>query len=230
LSPNSPLTAQEGSAGPVPERTLIMRALVVESPAGTERVVAYCRPVKKKDYFGDEVAAVYDGGPMFSPEVLDPTVDFLVSLAGDGAALEFGVGTGRVAVPLSQRGVCVHGIDLSEAMVAKLREKPGAEQIGTKIGDFVSTRVNETFSLVYLVFNTIGTLTKQDDQGACFQNAADHIERGGYFVIEVGIPELRRLPPGCSGDASVEGSAHTAEAFDARKFSPRRATVKPRRS
>ena len=158
--------------------------------------MAYSRPVKRKDYFGDEVAAVYDGGPMFSLEVLDPTVDFLAALAGDGAALEFGIGTGRVAVPLSQRGVRVHGIDLSEAMVAKLREKPGAEQIGTSIGDFSSVRVDEPFSLVYLVFNTIGNLTTQDDQVACFQNAADHLELGGYFVIEVGIPQLRRLPPG----------------------------------
>ena len=158
--------------------------------------VAYSRPVKRKDYFGDEVAAVYDGGPMFSSEVLDPTVDFLAALAGDGAALEFGIGTGRVAVPLSQRGVRVHGIDLSEAMVAKLREKPGAEQIGTSIGDFATVRVDAPFSLVYLVFNTIGNLTTQDDQVACFQNAADHLELGGYFVIEVGIPQLRRLPPG----------------------------------
>jgi SAM-dependent methyltransferase len=152
--------------------------------------------VQKKDYFEAEVAAGYDGGPMFSAEVLDPTVDFLVSLAGDGAALEFGVGTGRVAVPLSQRGVRVHGIDLSEAMVAKLREKPGAEPIATTIGDFATTRVGESFSLVYLVFNTIGNLTTQDDQVACFQNAADHLEPGGCFVIEVGIPQLRRLPPG----------------------------------
>jgi hypothetical protein len=157
---------------------------------------AYSPLVKRKDYFGDEVAAVYDGGPMFSSEVLDPTVAFLAALAGGGAALEFGIGTGRVAVPLSQHGVRVHGIELSEAMVAKLREKPGAEQIGTSIGDFATLRVDAPFSLVYLVFNTIGNLTTQDDQVACFQNAADHLELGGHFVIEVGIPQLRRLPPG----------------------------------
>ena len=90
----------------------------------------------------------------------------------------------------------MHGIDLSEAMVARLREKPGAEQIAATIGDFATTRVDGTFSLVYLVFNTIGNLTTQDDQVACFQNAADHLEPGGCFVIEVGMPDLQRLPPG----------------------------------
>ena len=150
----------------------------------------------KKDYFGEEVAARYDGGAMFSPEVLGPTVDFLSALAGDGAALEFGIGTGRVALPLAQRGVRVHGIDLSVAMVAKLQEKPGAEQISATIGDFATTRVDGTFSLVYLVFNTIGNLTTQDDQVACFQNAAHHLDPGGCFVIEVGTPDLQRLPPG----------------------------------
>jgi SAM-dependent methyltransferase len=151
----------------------------------------------KKDYFGQEVADVYDdGGPMFSPEVIGPTVDVLVELAGDGAALELGIGTGRIALPLARRGVRVHGIDLSGAMVAKLREKPGAEEIGAAIGDFATTRVDGTFSLVYLVFNTIGNLTTQDEQVACFQNAANHLEPGGCFVIEVGIPQLQRLPPG----------------------------------
>lgn len=150
----------------------------------------------KKNYFGEEVAARYDGGPMFSGEVLDPTVDFLAALAGEGAALEFGVGTGRVALPLAQRGVRVHGIDLSAAMIAKLREKSGAERVSTTIGDFATTRVEGTFSLVYLVFNTIGNLTTQDDQVACFKNAAEHLEAGGCFVIEVGTPELQRLAPG----------------------------------
>jgi SAM-dependent methyltransferase len=150
----------------------------------------------RKDYFGEEVAARYDGGRMFSPEVLGPTVDFLADLARDGGALEFAIGTGRVALPLAQRGVRVHGIDLSDAMVAKLREKPGSEQISTTIGDYTTTRVDETFSLVYLVYNTIGNVTSQDDQVACFQNAADHLEPGGCFVIETGTPQLQRLPPG----------------------------------
>jgi SAM-dependent methyltransferase len=150
----------------------------------------------KKDYFGEDVAARYDGGVMFSPEVLEPTVGFLAELAGDGSALELGIGTGRVALPLAQRGVRVHGIDLSEAMVGKLREKQGAENITATIGDFATTRVDGTFSLVYLVFNTIDNLTTQDDQVACFQNAASHLEPGGCFVIEVGVPRLQRLPPG----------------------------------
>jgi len=152
--------------------------------------------VQRKDYFGEEVAAVYDGGPMFSPEVLDPTVDFLAALAVDGAALEFGIGTGRVAIPLSRRGVRVHGIDLSSAMIAELRAKPDVDQIGTTIGDFATVRTAGTFSLVYLVFNTICNLTTQDEQVACFRNAAAHLEPGGLFVIEVEIPQLQRLPPG----------------------------------
>lgn len=150
-----------------------------------------------KNYFGEEVAARYDdGGPMFSAEVVDLTADFLAELAGDGAALELGIGTGRIAVPLARRGVRVHGIDLSEAMVARLREKPGAKEIGTTIGDFATTRLDEKFRLVYLVFNTIMNLTTQDAQVACFENAASHLEQGGCFVIEVGVPDLRRLPPG----------------------------------
>jgi SAM-dependent methyltransferase len=133
---------------------------------------------------------------MFDPAVVDPAVDFLAGLAGGGAALELGIGTGRIALPLADRGVRVHGIDLSEAMVAQLRAKTGSEEIGVTIGDFATTRVEGTFSLAYLVFNTIGNLTTQDEQVACFQNVADHLEPGGCFVIEVGVPSLRQLPPG----------------------------------
>src|SRR5207248_8837909 len=118
---------------------------------------------------------------------VEPVVDFLAALAGDGAALELGIGTGRIALPLAQRGVRVHGIDLSAEMVAKLREKPGAEAIGITIGDFATTRVDGTFGLAYLVFNTIGNLTTQEAQVACFANAAAHLELGGCFVIEVGV-------------------------------------------
>jgi SAM-dependent methyltransferase len=151
-----------------------------------------------KDYFGEQVAAGYDesSAEMFEPAVVDPVVDFLADLAGGGAALELGIGTGRIALPLARRGVRVHGIDLSEAMVARLRAKPGGEQIGVTIGDFATTTVEGRFSVAYLVFNTIGNLTSQDEQVACFQNAAAHLEPGGCFVIEVGIPQLRRLPPG----------------------------------
>jgi SAM-dependent methyltransferase len=151
-----------------------------------------------EDYFGERVAERYDESStdMFEPAVVEPVVDFLTDLAGDGAALELGIGTGRIALPLAERGVRVHGIDLSEAMVARLRAKPGAEQIDVTIGDFATTKVEETFSVAYLVFNTIMNLTTQDEQVACFQNVAAQLEPGGCFVIEVGVPSLQRLPPG----------------------------------
>jgi SAM-dependent methyltransferase len=151
-----------------------------------------------EDHFGEHVAARYDesSADMFDPAVVEPAVDFLADLAGDGAALELGIGTGRIALPLAQRGVRVHGVDLSEAMVARLRAKPGADEIGVTIGDFATTSVEGTFSVAYLVFNTINNLTTQDEQVACFENVAAHLEPGGCFVIEVGIPQLRRLPPG----------------------------------
>jgi SAM-dependent methyltransferase len=150
-----------------------------------------------EDFFGEGVADRYDDdAEIFDPAVVDPIVDFLAELAGDGDALELGIGTGRIALPLAQRGVRVHGIDLSEAMVARLRAKPGAEQIGVTIGDFATTTVEGTFSLAYLVFNTINNLTTQEAQAACFQNVAAHLEPGGCFVIEVGVPDLQRLPPG----------------------------------
>jgi SAM-dependent methyltransferase len=150
------------------------------------------------DYFDEPVAARYDDpeDDMFGPEVLTPTVEFLARLAGNGRALELGIGTGRVAFPLSQRGVPVDGIDLSEAMVARLHAKTSEESINVTIGDFSRTTVEGHFSLVYLVYNTIMNLTTQGAQVACFRNAASHLEPGGCFVIEVGIPELRRLPPG----------------------------------
>jgi SAM-dependent methyltransferase len=149
-------------------------------------------------YFDERVAARYDEfeGEMFDPAVVDPVVDFLVELAGNGRALELGIGTGRIALPLAQRGVPVHGIELSTAMVARLRAKPGGEDIGVAIGDFTTTTVDGTFSVAYLVFNTISNLTTQAAQVACFRNVAAHIEPGGCFVIEVGVPELQRLPPG----------------------------------
>ena len=151
-----------------------------------------------EDYFGERVAARYDdpADEMFQPAAVDPVVDFLADLAGAGAALELGIGTGRIALPLAGRGVRVHGIDLSEAMVARLRAKPGAERIGVTIGDFATTRVEGTFSVAYLVYNTINNLTTQDEQVACFQNVAAHLEPGGCFVIEVGVPALQRVPPG----------------------------------
>ena len=149
-------------------------------------------------YFGERIAATYDdsSAERFQPAHVDAVADVLAELAGGGRALELGIGTGRIALPLARRGVPVHGIDLSRAMVARLRAKPGADAIGVTIGDFATTRVDGTFSLAYLVFNTINNLTTQEEQVACFRNAAAHLEPGGCFVIEVGVPELRRLPPG----------------------------------
>jgi hypothetical protein len=133
---------------------------------------------------------------MFDPAVIGPTVDLLAELAGDGGALEFAIGTGRIALPLAERGVRVAGIDNSEAMLARLGAKPGAERIEAVAGDMATTRVDGDFSLVYLVFNTIFNLTTQDGQVACFQNAAAHLPSGGRFVIEARVPELQRLPLG----------------------------------
>jgi SAM-dependent methyltransferase len=149
-------------------------------------------------YFDESVAARYDesSSEMFDAETVGPAVDFLAELAGGGRALEFGIGTGRIALPLAQRGVPVHGIDMSKAMVAKLRAKPGGEDIGVTIGDIATTMVDGSFSLAYLVYNTITNLTTQAAQVACFGNAAAHLEPGGCFVIELGVPELQRLPPG----------------------------------
>ena len=151
-----------------------------------------------ENYFDERIAKAYDAkwANLVEPAVVDPAVNFLAELAGTGAALELGVGTGRLALPLSRRGVRVHGIELSPAMVAQLRAKPGADAIGVTIGDFATTRVGGTFTLAYLVRNTIANLTTQDQQVACFGNVAAHLEPGGCFVIEVYIPELQRLPPG----------------------------------
>jgi SAM-dependent methyltransferase len=149
-------------------------------------------------YFGESIAATYDdpSSEMFDPEVVGAAVDVLAELAGGGRALELGVGTGRIALPLASRGVPVHGIDLSRAMVDRMRAKPGGDAVGATIGDFATTKVDGTFSLAYLVFNTISNLTTQKEQVACFRNVAAHLGPGGCFVIEVGVPDLRRLPPG----------------------------------
>jgi len=149
-------------------------------------------------YFDERVAARYDesAAEIFDPAVVDPVVELLVELAGSGRALELGIGTGRIALPLAQRGVAVHGIELSKAMVARLRAKPGGADIGLTIGDFATTTADGTFSVAYLVFNTISNLTTQAAQVACFRNVAAHLEPGGCFLIEVVVPDLQRLPPG----------------------------------
>jgi SAM-dependent methyltransferase len=148
-----------------------------------------------KDWFAGPVADRYDSslGERGDPAVIEATVDFLANLAGEGPALELGIGTGRIALPLAACGVRVHGIDLSPDMVAQLRAKSGGDQISVAIGDFAATRVDGTFSLAYVVFNTINNLTTQDAQVACFENAAAHLEPGGCFVIEVGTPSCEPL-------------------------------------
>src|SRR5881398_1765157 len=130
-------------------------------------------------YFGESVAARYD---QTSAEMFEPAVDLLAELAGGGRALEFGIGTGRIALPLTQRGVPVHGIDLSRAMVARLRSKPGGADIRVTVGDFSTTTVDGSFSLAFVVFNTIMNLTTQAAQVECFRNVARHLEPGGCFV------------------------------------------------
>ncbi|MCP3983430.1 MAG: class I SAM-dependent methyltransferase [bacterium] len=163
-----------------------------------------------ENYFDEDVAADYDAttSAAFDSEVLAPIVDVMVELAEGGPALEFGIGTGRVALPLADRGVDVHGIELSPAMAGRLREKPGSDRIEVTIGDFATTRLDRTFSLVYIVFNTIMNLTTQDEQVSCFANAAAHLRPGGRFVVEVLVPDLRRLPPGQTIQPSEVSSAH----------------------
>ena len=145
-----------------------------------------------------EVAARYDDAvaDRFRPEAIEPAVALLAELAADGPAVEFAVGTGRLALPLAAGGIPVHGIDLSEPMLAQLRRKPGAERVSLTTGDMTETHVCSDAAVVYLVFNTIGNLRTQHQQLACFRNAAAHLAPGGRFVVEAGVPKLHRLPPG----------------------------------
>lgn len=152
--------------------------------------------MSSSDYWDAETAAAYDEGSafMFEPEVLDPAVDFLAGLAGGGAALELAVGTGRVAIPLADRGVPVSGIELSQPMTDELHRKRA--DVPVVVGDMATTRVPGEFSLVYVVWNSIGNLRTQAEQVACFRNAAAHLEPGGRFVVELCVPGIRRFPPG----------------------------------
>jgi SAM-dependent methyltransferase len=145
-----------------------------------------------------DAARRYDtpGSGMFAPEVLGPTVDRLAELADGGAALEFAIGTGRVAVPLAERGVPVTGIELSPPMVERLRSKADESTLPVVVGDMATTAAPGKYTLVYLVYNTLSNLLTQDEQVQCFRNAARHLTPGGRFVIELWVPELRRLPPG----------------------------------
>jgi SAM-dependent methyltransferase len=154
--------------------------------------------MRQEDIWDAETACEYDtpGTGMFAPEVLGPAVDRLADLAGDGPALEFAIGTGRVAVPLVQRGVPVTGIELSGPMIGQLRAKAGEAAIPVITGDMATARAPGAYTLVYLVYNTISNLLTQGEQVACFRNAARHLTPGGRFVIELEVPELRRLPAG----------------------------------
>lgn len=170
-----------------------------------------------QDGFDDWIAQRYERlwPELFDPAVVDPAVDFLADLAAGGAALELGIGTGRIALPLSRRGVAVHGIDQSPAMIARLQAQPGAEAIGVTVGDIATTTVGRTFPLAYLLRNTITNLTTQDHQVECFRNVADQLEPGGLFVVENYIPELRRLPPGDNVHVFARTATHLAfEEYD----------------
>lgn len=166
------------------------------------------------DEFGADVAARYDGAnaSLFAPEVLDPQLDLLEELAGGSPVLELAIGTGRVGLPLARRGLAVTGIELSAAMVGRLRDKPGGDEasIPVVIGDMATARAPSagSFGLVFLVFNTIMNLTTQDAQVACFENAAAHLAPGGHFLIEVAVPALRRLPPGQRFVAEDQSETH----------------------
>lgn len=150
------------------------------------------------EVWDEETAAAYDetSAAMFEPAVLDPVVELLAELAAGGPALEFAIGTGRVALPLRARGVAVEGIELSPAMTAQLRRKPGGEAVPVTVGDMTATRRAGEFTLVYLVWNSLMNVTTQDGQVAVFENAAAHLRTGGRFVVEVGVPQLHRLAPG----------------------------------
>ncbi len=148
-------------------------------------------------YFNEIVASTYDYDvDSFNPEAVAPVVNFLAELANGGSALEFGIGTGRIALPLAIKGVEVHGIDISNAMLTKLAQKTGGDRIPVTQGDFATTLCGKSFSLVYLIFNTIMNLKTQDEQVKCFQNAASHLNPGGNFVIEVMVPALQLIPFG----------------------------------
>ncbi len=167
--------------------------------------------------WGRQVAEAYDAtsAAMFHPSVVDPVVDALAALADGGAALEFAIGTGRIALPLRARGIRVSGIELSPHMVERLRAKHGAQEIDVVVGDMTTARAPGTFSLVYLVYNTIMNVTTQAEQVAVFRNAAAHLRPGGCFVVEVVVPQLRRLPPGELGRVFALSDDHVGiETFD----------------
>ena len=163
--------------------------------------------INQQELWDHEAAMHYDtpGEGMFSSEILGPTVKVLSELAGGGQAVQFAIGTGRVAIPLSEAGVQVSGIELSHAMIARLREKVTEDHIPVVQGDMTEAVAGEDFSLAILVFNTIANLLTQEEQVRCFQNAARHLAAGGRFVIELWVPQLRSLSPGHGGTVEIAG-------------------------
>lgn len=177
-----------------------------------------------QNVFVGRLAELYDETELLNsqPAALDAAVSFLAELAGDGPVLEFAIGTGRIALPLRMSGVAVHGIEISADMVAQLKLKPGGEAIPVVIGDMVTSQAEGAggFSLVYLVYNTISNLLQQAEQVACFANAAAHLRPGGTFVIELEIPQVRRMPPGQSNFAHDISPHHLG--FDTYDFANQR--------
>ena len=170
----------------------------VDEDGGVQSDFDRLAALSQDDLWDEEAAATYDtpGEGADAPDVVGPAVERLAAIADGGPALEFAVGTGRIAIPLIARGVPVSGIEFSTHMIRRLRQKIPADQLPVTVGDMSSTRVDGDFSLVYLVFNTIGNLLTQDAQVECFRNAAAHLRPGGHFVVELWVPDLRRMPPG----------------------------------
>ena len=165
-------------------------------------------PMTQDGYFDEAVAETYDARHQTDPATIEATVRLLAELCENGPALEFAIGTGRIALPLQEKGVTVSGIELSSAMAQKLKGKPGAASIDVTVGDMVTTRLEGDFSLVYLVFNTIDNLISQNAQIACFENAANHLRPGGRFLIETLVPPLQKLPVGQNQLAFSRSDGH----------------------
>jgi SAM-dependent methyltransferase len=166
--------------------------------------------------YGDRVAEVYDRMPQVLGRDTERAVAMLAELAGAGPVLELGIGTGRLALPLAAKGLTVHGIDASEAMVKKLREKQGGERIPVAIGDFADVAVDGRFPLIFVAFNTFFGLTSQEDQLRCFARVAEHLTTDGVFVLEAFVPDVARFDRGQRlgvthmgvDDVQIEASVH----------------------
>lgn len=174
--------------------------------------------------YGDRMAESYDA--WYSSIDAEPAVECLAQLAGDGPVLEMGIGTGRIALPLVRRGLDVHGIDASRAMVSKLRDKPDGDAVPVTIGDFADMEVDGSFSLIFIAFNTLFALLTQGDQVRCFCNAAAKLNDGGVFVIEAFVPDLGRFDRGQR--ISVEAIKDDAVRYEMSRHDPVRQQVESR--